>query len=108
MKKIMKTAIGIALGMLLAEGALAVGATAEPTCAQVICLSPAPGTPAPQECFPIRAVYFAITVYDPLFDADATAGLRKAFLQTCLTASAPHLMLIDTKYGRLPADPIVY
>jgi hypothetical protein len=106
--KIKKTFVSVMVGLVLSQAVLAAGGTAEPSCAQVICLSPAKGTPAPQECFPIRAVYFSMVVYDPSFDAGATNDIRSAFLETCRTARPMDLMTISNKYGRLPADPIAY
>ena len=88
--------------------AAALGPSAEPQCAQVICLSPADGTPAPGECRPIRAVYFNIRVFDPNFDPPATAKLRDQYLRMCSTARSIELNKIRAKYGMLFADPMTY
>jgi len=88
--------------------ALALGRNAEPQCAQVICLSPRDGTPAPAECRAIRAVYFDIRVFTPKYNPSATRSARNAFLRMCTSARQMDLQKISAKYGTLYADPIVY
>lgn len=90
--------------------ALALGRNAEPQCAQVICLSPRDGTPAPAECRSIRAVYFDIRIYTPppKFNPGATQRARDQWLKQCRSARPIDLQKISIKYGRLFADPIVY
>ncbi len=94
--------------MLTSVAAMAIGGIAEPSCAQVICLSPADGTSAPRACLPVRQPYFMIRVYDPEFDADATAAARLSFLKTCTSARPSDLLHITGKYGKLPDDPIAF
>ena len=95
------TLLKIASVLLLAPTvALAGGPVAQPSCAQVICLSPDHGKAPP--------AYFVIRVFDPLYDPGATADARHAFLRTCLTAQSSDLQIIKLKYGRLYADPITF
>lgn len=95
---------------LLIPAMAAAGPTAQPSCAQVICLGPDHGTAPPSECIPVRAVYFEIRIYTPppKFNPRATANARHAYLRTCRTAQATDLMIIKMKYGRLFADPISF
>jgi|JYMV01.1.fsa_nt_gi hypothetical protein len=103
------TLLKIASVLLLAPTvALAGGPVAQPSCAQVICLSPDHGKAPPAECIPVRSAYFVIRVFDPLYDPGATADARHAFLRTCLTAQSSDLQIIKLKYGRLYADPITF
>lgn len=89
--------------------ALDLGPPAEPSCAQVICLSPAPGTPAPSECFPVRQAYFNIRVYKHgHYNPPLTAEKRRLFLQTCLTALSTDISRITLLYGQLFDDPRSY
>lgn len=109
-KKALRNTVLIAAGAF-STGALALGPSAEPQCAQVICLSPAMGTAAPRiECPAIRQVYFDIRIFTPppKFNPSATAEARHAFLRRCSTARMSDLQVIKNKYGRLFADPIVY
>jgi len=84
------------------------GPTAEPQCAQVICLSPADGTPAPPECGMIRQVYFNIRVFNPYYNPSATSNLRHQYIAVCSTARTVDLNKITQKYGTLFYDPMVY
>ena len=90
--------------------AQALGPDAESQCAQVICLSPRDGTPAPAECRPIRAVYFNIRIFTPppKFNPGATQRARDYWLRQCRTARQIDFQKISIKYGRLFADPIAY
>lgn len=94
--------------VLLLPGMALAGPMAQPQCAQVICLSPADGTPAPSECRAIRQVYFNLRVLNPIYNPSATADLRHNFLSMCLTARAVDLYKIKMKYGPLYDDPLVF
>lgn len=91
--------------MFLCLPLVGAAAPAQPSCAQVICLSPRDGQPAPQACFAVRARYFSIRIYNPSYDPGATAQARKAFLETCATANAADIGKITQKYGALHDDP---
>lgn len=109
MKKIQAFSLAAlaATGVFLTGNASAQGA--EPSCAQVICLSPAPMTPAPMQACPmIRAVYFAMQVWNPYYNSSATSEMRNAYLMTCTTATQQDLQTISDKYGELMIDPIIY
>ena len=95
------------LSAMFSLPAASVGRVAEPSCAQVICLSPADNQPPPQYCLQVRQRYFVIRVYDPSYDADATSAARQAFLSTCTSARPMDIQKITNKYGKLPDDPIV-
>jgi hypothetical protein len=84
------------------------GMSAEPSCAQVICLSPEPGSPPPAGCFPTRAVYFAIQIWNPYYNESATSNARRAYLMTCTTARQQDITTIQDNYGELMVDPMVY
>ena len=98
----------VSVFLLAPSVALAGGPTAQPSCAQVICLGPSLGMPPPSSCIAVRAPYFEIRVFKPEYDAGATANARHAFLRTCLTAQQRDLQIIKAKYGRLMFDPIVF
>lgn len=104
--KMIKSCVIAAL--LMPAYALAMGPTAQPQCAQVICLSPADGRPAPSECRPIRQVYFNIRVFNPSYDPASTSRLRHRYISMCRTARPADLQKITGKYGVLFNDPISF
>lgn len=105
MRKSVRTLV--AAGLMLPIMAVA-APKAEPQCAQVICLSPADGMPAPMECGMIRQVYFNIRVFNPYYNPSATSNLRHRYIAMCRTARPADLNKITQKYGTLFYDPIVY
>lgn len=62
-------------------------------------------------CRDARQEYFSYVVYNPYFNAPATAVLRAAYIATCpqLTSTSPNLpkilTFIATKYGSEEFDP---
>jgi len=101
------TALLFALSVGL-TGTVAASPKAEPQCAQVICLAPSDGTPAPSSCFAIRQVYFNIRVFSPKFNPPATSRARHRYISMCSTARASDLNIITRKYGMLFNDPRAY
>jgi hypothetical protein len=95
-------------GSTAGGGGVSAGMPAEPSCAQVICLSPQNGMPPPPSCIAVRAPYFAIRVFSPYYNSSATAQARRAFLMTCTTARPMDINTITNKYGELYSDPMVY
>lgn len=92
----------------MSSGGGSTGMSAEPSCAQVICLSPPSGSPPPAGCLPTRAVYFAIQIWNPYYNESATSNARRAYLMTCTTARQQDITTIQDKYGELMVDPMVY
>ena len=73
-------------------------------CAAVLCLSP-DFSGVPSSCLSIRKPYFAIKVFNPLFDPISTATLRHKWLRKCRQANSSDLLKIKKRYGSLPLDP---
>lgn len=110
MKLIKSMFVFLAALPILQVHAVDIGPSAEPSCAQVICLSPEPGTPPPLECIPVRMPYFAIRIYDPdgRYNPQATSNARQAYIKTCTTALPTDIMRITRTYGMLYNDPIKF
>lgn len=73
-------------------------------CAAVLCLS-SDSSGVPTTCIAKRQPYFALKVFNPLFDPVSTATLRHNWLRKCLHANSSDLAKIKKKYGTLLLDP---
>lgn len=81
---------------------------ASPACGAVLCLSPEQGKPPPPECFGWRSPYFMIRVFNPYYNASATAQARRMYLMTCTQARQEDINRITQDYGELFVDPVVF
>lgn len=91
------------LGVLILLNAL-MPAMATPQCQAVLCLSPGPEGP-PAECQSIRAPYFQIQIYTPVYNPPATALARQQYLMSGCGQMAAQIAVITQKYGQLMVDP---
>jgi len=64
------------------------------------------GTSGGPACIPATTYFFSLVVFDPVFDAAATAELRRAYLMTCpganVTTNAAVLSAIIAEWGAVP------
>ena len=75
-------------------------------CAAVLCLS-SDSSGVPATCYAKRQPYFAIKVFNPLFDPISTATLRDTWLRKCFYAESSDLARIKKTYGPQFLDPRV-
>lgn len=76
-----------------------------PQCDAYVCLNNLPGQ-MPAVCTTYRAPYFAIRMYTPYYNPQATAKAREVWLRTgCPTMMPTLVMQITQRYGQLFADP---
>lgn len=64
------------------------------------------GTAGGPGCVPATSYFFSLVVFDPYFDAPATAQLRRQYLMTCpganVTTNAALLNAIIAEWGSVP------
>ncbi len=93
---------GIALSNTTAH-AQSIGPCSVYTCMAGISVPGATGGPA---CVPAIDLFFSIVIFDPWYDAPATATARREYMMTCpgadLTTNAAILNAIIAEWGYVP------
>ncbi len=86
-------ALAAALGLGISAPARA---QAPDSCSVFLCMASVSGfgAPSPQCTAPIAA-FHAIQIWDPKFDAPATAAARRTFLMTCPGATVPNQHILE-------------
>lgn len=97
-----RSAAGVLAGMLMGVSA---AQASPPQCDAYVCLNNLPGQ-MPSVCSGYRAPYFAIRMYTPYYNPQATAKAREAWLRAGCPTMMPALVTkITQRYGPLFSDP---